>query len=241
MPLKVRTPDRPGHIPRTTRLYAVLEGLAIGLLPLLLLLAAWLRWEQSALLTLVAALLASLPFFLHFEASRPAPKDILPIVVMAALATAGRILFAPLASFKPVSAIVIVTALVYGPQSGYMTGALAALTSNLFFGQGPWTPWQMFAWGLVGYLAGQLHRAGRLNSRIGIYVYGFLSGLLFGVIVDSWYIVGFVEPINRETVLAAYLAGLPFNLTHSVATVMFLVPILGPWQRKLERLKRKFG
>ena len=91
----------------------------------------------------------------------------MPTVVLAALAAAGRILFAPIPDFKPVSAIAIIAGVAFGRKSGFMVGSLAALASNFFFGQGVWTPWQMYAWGLVGYgdLSGGANRPGRRPAR----------------------------------------------------------------------------
>ena len=133
-----------------------------------------------------------------------------------------------------------------------MVGALAALCSNFFFGQGPWTPWQMYAWGLVGYVAGVLANNGvfALSERLGAHglslgtvvllCYGFLSGLGYGFILNSWYIVAFLVPVTWQGALAAYLTGLPLDLVHSVATVIFLSALYLPWKRKLERIKRKY-
>ena len=81
---------------------------------------------------------------------------------MAAMCVVGRTAFSivPLPNFKPVTAIVMITGIAFGPEAGYLTGALAALLSNFLFGQGPWTPWQMFSWGIVGFLTGTLYRTG---------------------------------------------------------------------------------
>ncbi len=201
---------------------------------------AYFQVEQTALLTFLVVIVALIPFFLRFERQRPKPRDIMPIVVLAAIGGAGRIIFAPFPNFKPVSAIVIMSAICFGRQSGFMVGALAALTSNIFFGQGPWTPWQMYAWGMVGYMAGVLHDHGCFKRSLFIYLYGFLAALCYGFILDSWYIVGFVHPLTWGNVLAGYAAGIPSSLTHAVATVTFLIIIFKPWSRKLERIKRKF-
>lgn len=85
-----------------------------------------------------------------------------PLAVMAALGVVGRTVFQliPLPNFKPVSAIVIITAIAFGPEAGFMTGALTAFVSNFIFGQGPWTPWQMFCWGMIGFVAGRLQKSG---------------------------------------------------------------------------------
>lgn len=133
-----------------------LEALSICATPAILVACTLTNADQTALLSLVVVLASLGVFFAAYESSAPRLRDIMPTVVLAALAAAGRILFAPIPDFKPVSAIAIIAGVVFGRKSGFMVGALAALASNFFFGQGPWTPWQMYAWGLVGYGAGLL-------------------------------------------------------------------------------------
>lgn len=134
----------------------ILEVLSICATPAILVVCALTSTDQTALLSLVVVLASLGVFFAAYESSAPRLRDIMPTVVLAALAAAGRILLAPIPDFKPVSAIAIIAGVVFGRKSGFMVGALAALASNFFFGQGPWTPWQMYAWGLVGYGAGLL-------------------------------------------------------------------------------------
>lgn len=134
----------------------VLEALSICATPAILVACTLTDTDQTALLSLAVVLASLGVFFATYEFSAPRLRDIMPTVVLAALAAAGRILFAPIPDFKPVSAIAIIAGVVFGRKSGFMVGALAALASNFFFGQGPWTPWQMYAWGLVGYGAGLL-------------------------------------------------------------------------------------
>ena len=139
---------------------------------------------QAALLMLAMVVLVLVLFFAGFEAGRPALRQVMPTLVLAALAAAGRILFGPIPDFKPVSAIAIIAGATLGRRYGFMVGALAALTSNFFFGQGLWTPWQMYAWGIVGYLGGVLTDAGafaRADGRVRLpvpSVCGEISGLL---------------------------------------------------------------
>ncbi len=235
----------------------LLELLALLAVPGMLFTCAALRIEQAALLTLVTVVLSLLLFFLRFEHARPRPRDILPIVVLASLAAAGRVLFAALPNVKPVTAIVIVAGVCLGRQGGFLTGALAALASNLFFGQGPWTPWQMYAWGVIGYLAGLLRpllapqpksdaaqglfRLTPWRTPPTVYLFGFFAALLYGFLLDSWYITGYISPLTWQAALAGYAAGLPFSLLHAVATVLFLLPIYAPWCRKIARIQRKYG
>lgn len=213
-------------------LAAVLAALAFG---------AVAQFDQTALLSLGVVVGALVVFFARFETSKPALRQIMPTVVLAALAAAGRILFAALPDFKPVSAIAIIAGAAFGRQAGFMVGALAALVSNLFFGQGPWTPWQMYAWGLIGYFAGVLADRGAFERRPVLYVYGFAAPLLYGFLLNSYYIVGFVHPLTWQTALLAYGAGLPFDLVHGAATVVFLAILYQPWRKKLDRIKRKYG
>ena len=239
-----------------------MELAAIIAVPVVLVACAASGFEQTALLSLAVVLVSLGMFFAGFEGSRPRMRDIMPVVVLAALAAAGRILFAPFPDFKPVSAIAIIAGVAFGRRSGFMVGALAALASNFFFGQGPWTPWQMYAWGLIGYLAGALAQTGLFDGAIAhndtgekaassqlrrvitappLYLYGFISGPLYGVILNLWSIIGFYHPQDALQFALVYAAALPFDIVHGVATVVFLLALYAPWHRKLERVKRKYG
>ena len=290
-----------GNVRACVRIAA--EIVAIVVTPAVLAACAIANFDQTALLTLVVVLASMGIFFASYEASRPRLRDIMPTVVLAALAAAGRILFAPIPDFKPVSAIAIIAGVAFGRKSGFMVGALAALASNFFFGQGPWTPWQMYAWGLVGYGAGLLAmvpakrrsagakgpcqvrseetpsmtcgslfpvspdgelesvasspcqaRTGKENCAYAarrlidahptiVYEYGFLACLGYGFILNAWSILSFfhAQASGWAGVLAVYATALPFDIVHGVATVVFLLALYGPWRRKLERVRRKFG
>ena len=218
------------------------DGAVLAAVPAVLAAAAAAGFAQTALLSLAVVAGAVALLFAGFERSRPGLRQIMPAVVLGALAAAGRVLFAPVPDFKPVSAVCILAGTVFGRRCGFMVGALAALVSNFFFGQGPWTPWQMYGWGLIGYVAGVLADAGLFDRfRPAVYVYGFLSGLLYGVILDSWHVIGYVNPLTWEGALLAYGAGMPFNVVHGAATVVFLGALYAPWRRKLERIRTKYA
>ena len=217
------------------------EIVAVAAVPAVLVLCAVFGVQQTALLSMAVVTCALLLFFAGYETGRPRLRDIMPVVVLAALAAAGRTLFAPFPSFKPVSAIAIIAGAAFGRRSGFMVGALAALASNFFFGQGAWTPWQMYAWGMVGYGAGVLAQAG-LARRTGVVcAYGFVSGYAYGFVLNLWSIVGFFHPQDIAQILAVYAAALPFDTMHAVATVTFLLALYAPWRRKLARIARKYG
>ena len=223
------------------RLLHALEPLELAAVPLSMAACTILGIEATAGLTMLVALLALLLVFAGYEASRPALRQVMPTVVLASLAAAGRVLFAPLPDVKPVSAIAIVAGSLLGRRNGFMVGALAALVSNAFFGQGAWTPWQMYAWGLVGYLAGVLADAGALRRhRWALLAYGFASALLYGAILNGWYVLGFVRPLTAAGVLAGYAAAVPWDVVHGLATVGFLALIWLPWGRSIRRVVAKY-
>lgn len=186
-------------------------------------------------------LVALVPFFLRFEKRRPEARELVVIAVMAALAALGRVVFAPIPNFKPTTAIIIITAMAFGSEAGFLTGATAAVVSNFFFGQGPWTPWQMFSWGMIGFVAGILRKAGLLQGKISLAIYGLLSGFAFGWVMNLWFIIGFINPITWQALAAAYISSFWFDFTHAVSTLIFVLVLAKPWINKLDRIKVKFG
>lgn len=219
----------------------ILELLCLTLPAVALLVCALLGVQAAGLLTTAVAVCALLPFFLGLERKRPRARDILPIVILCALCVAGRLLFSALPNFKPISAIVILAGLCFGKHSGYLTGALAALTSNLFFGQGLWTPWQMLGYGAMGYIAGANAHRKIMAHPVAVCAFGALASFLFGVLLDSWYAIAFVQPLAWQSLLAAYVAGLPFNAAHAASAVVFLAALCLPWRKKLLRIREKYG
>jgi len=184
-------------------------------------------------------ILSMLPFLLRFENRLPKPRELVPIAVLAAAAALGRVIFAALPNIKPTSAIVIVAGMAFGPEAGFMTGATAALASNMFFGQGPYTPWQMFAWGAMGFAAGLLRN--KLSSRPAVCAFGFAWGFLFGWIMDIWMLVGFLGEFSLKSALLVFSSSFYFDLTHAVSNVVFLLAIAGPFIKILGRVKIKYG
>ena len=209
-------------------------------LPVVMLLWAWLRLPNAVLVTTACACVALVPFFVSYEKSRRRARDLMPIVVLTALAVAGRLVFAPVPAIKPIIALVVMGGLCFGHEEGFMIGALAMLVSNVFFGQGPWTPWQMFTMGLVGYLAGVLGNHGWLSHRWSVVAFGAAMALLYGFILDTWTIVGFVSNANAASVLTTYAAGLANNVASAIGTVAFLVPIAHSWPRIFGRIKERY-
>lgn len=194
-----------------------------------------------AITSFIFIILILVPFFYSFESRRPKARELVPIAVLAAVAALGRIIFAPFPNVKPTSAVIIISGIAFGPEAGFITGAVAALTSNIFFGQGPFTLWQMFAWGIMGFCAGTLGKRGLLKNRFVICGFGFIWGFLYGWIMDLWQVLGFLNPITLKSFLLTYAASFYFDLTHAISTAVFLILIAKPWLKILTRVKLKYG
>ncbi|SDE10707.1 energy-coupling factor transport system substrate-specific component [Paenibacillus sp. UNCCL117] len=184
-----------------------------------------------------------IPFALTFEARKPQARELIVIAVLAAIAVAGRGAFFMLPQFKPVAAIVIIAGVCFGAEAGFLVGAAAAFVSNFFFGQGPWTPWQMFGFGIIGFAAGILFKKGWLRkSRLSLCFFGGLATwILYGGLINLSSVLMVASGLSREALLAAYASGFWFDLVHAGATVFFLFLIGGPMIEKLERIKHKYG
>ena len=194
-------------------------------------------------ISLAIAVYCMLPFFLIFEGRKPQARELLTIAVLVAIAVAGRAAFFMVPSFKPVVAVTIISAVCFGAESGFLVGGLSMLSSNMLFGQGPWTPWQMFAAGIIGFLAGILFQKGWLKARkISLCIYGFLATVfIYGGIMNPASLVMTSYAITKRNLLAIYMSGLPVDLVHASATVIFLWIASKPMIEKLERIKVKYG
>ena len=194
-------------------------------------------------ISLAIAVYCMLPFFLIFEGRKPQARELLTIAVLVAIAVAGRAAFFMVPSFKPVVAVTIISAVCFGAESGFLVGALSMLSSNMLFGQGPWTPWQMFAAGIIGFLAGILFQKGWLKARkISLCIYGFLATVfIYGGIMNPASLVMTSYAITKRNLMAIYMSGLPVDLVHASATVIFLWVASKPMIEKLERIKVKYG
>lgn len=189
---------------------------------------------------------ALVPFFAGFERRRPTARDIVLLAVMVALAVASRAAFAAVPHFKPMAAVVMITGMALGPRQGFLAGALAALASGFLFGQGPWTPFQMLAFGSAGLVFGLV--GPRLPvplsgwARLGLAGAGFLFVVLvLGPILDTSSVFLMLASLTPASVLAIYGAGLPINVIHGVATALTLLLVANPLLGQLARLRTKYG
>lgn len=195
--------------------------------------------------------LSMIPFCMVFEGRNPQAREILLIAVMAAIAVVGRMAFFMLPQFKPVTAIVIIAGVGLGAEAGFLTGAMAGFVSNFFFGQGPWTPWQMFSFGIIGFLAGVIfskskNRKGSREAEwlhvLTLCIFGGLATLvIYGLLMDTSTVFMSSQELTWQAFLAVYISGFPFNVIHAVSTVIFLFFLALPMERKLDRIKKKYG
>ena len=183
-------------------------------------------------------------FVWSFEKRKPKTREIVTLAVMTALAVVGRLAFFMTPQVKPCAAIIIITGVMLGRQSGFLCGALTAFVSGFFFGQGPWTPWQMIAFGIIGFLSGVLFSKKNIKYAYNkwiISIYGFLATfVIYGFILDTATVFMYTDTPKTETFVATYLSGIGFNLIHAASTFVVLFLISNATIKKLERLKIKY-
>ena len=195
-------------------------------------------------ISMMTAVLSCIPFWTSLSRGKYSAKKVVLIAVLVAIATAGRSVFFMFPGIKPMAAVVIVTGISLGAEAGFLTGSLTMLLSNMLFGQGPWTPWQMFSMGLIGLLAGLLAAAGkeRMEKRSSLCLLGLISPLvIYGGIMNFASLLMMSYTINKESIIAIYLSGIPMDLLHAVSTVVFLAVGGKPMLEKIERVKKKHG
>lgn len=185
---------------------------------------------------LAISVLALLLFAAGYERRQTGSRRLVIAAVMTALCVAGR--FIPF--FKPVTAITVISAIYLGGETGFLIGAMSAALSNIYFGQGPWTPFQMLAWGLIGLTAGYLSRYLK-KSRSLLLFYGVISGALFSFIMDIWTVLWYSGAFNLKLYTAAIISALPYTALYAVSNFLFLWFLAEPIGQKLERVRIKYG
>lgn len=225
-------------------------SLAIMVLLVPLAVVLFTRLKQSFYLSgLTIIVLTIAAFFLHFESRKPQARELVLLAVLCALAVASRAAFGFVPHFKPMLAIVMLTGIAFGPEAGFLCGAISGFASNFIFGQGPWTPWQMLAFGVAGLVAGLLADARvfpRANlswpRRIALATVGFVLIVgLVGPILDTSTFFYLSTAPTPELAAVVYLAGLPVNAIHGAATALTLLVVANPLLDQLARVRVKYG
>ena len=223
-------------------LYAMLAILV--LIPLTVFVGVYYLGDRKYyFISLLIILETLIPFCMVFEGRKPQARELVVISVLCAIGVAGRAAFFMIPQFKPVTAIVIISAVCFGGETGFLVGALTGFVSNFFFGQGPWTPWQMFAFGIIGFLAGVLAKKGLLQkSKLPLCIFGFVATLvIYGGIMNPASVLIWQATPKVEMFVSASALGLPFDLIHATSTAFFLFFAAEPMIEKLNRIKIKYG
>ena len=165
------------------------------------------------------------------------------IAVLCAINVAGRAALFMLPEFKPVWALTIIAGVAFGGETGFLVGAMTMLASNVLFSQGPWTPWQMFAMGIIGFLAGVLFRKGLLRrNRLALCIFGTIACIvIYGGIMNPAAALMAASEVNWGVILSYYVSGFPVDCVHAAATWIFLWFAAEPMLEKLDRIKVKYG
>jgi len=198
--------------------------------------------RKYVFISFMLVLLSIISILLTYENRKVNTRMMVVLAILIALSSISRVLFAPIPGFKPVSAIVILTAIYFRSEAGFLVGALTALISNIYFGQGPWTPFQMFSWGIIGFIAGLPYiRKALLKNRIVLSLYGVFAGIIYSLLMDIWTVVSIDGTFNVKRYIGAIALSTPFMITYAVSNVVFLLLTIKPIGEKLERINKKYG
>ena len=192
--------------------------------------------QYHALISFFVAICSLLLFFCGFEKKKIGSRRLVIVAVMIALSVVGRMF--PI--IKPVTAFAMISGMFLGSEAGFLVGSFSALISNFYFGQGPWTPFQMLAWGLIGFFAGVLASPLK-RSRLFLYFYGILAAVAFSLLMDVWSAVWLAGEFVPSLYFAKLLTSLPHTALYAASNVIFLILFAKPFSEKLGRIKIKYG
>lgn len=185
--------------------------------------------------------IAFVPIIIRFEKRSVSAEEVILIAVLSAIGAVARVPFAGIPSVQPTSFIIMLTAYVFGGEIGCLVGMLSALASNIFLGQGPWTPWQMAAWGLMGLTTGWGRNSRFLKSKVGMSLWGILWGILFGWIMNIWTVLTITDTPTWPFILSIYGASFVLDVGHGVTNAFLIVVLREKWCKILLRIRGKYG
>lgn len=201
------------------------------------------RTKDYSQMIILAVFLLLILGYMYFERSSMGTKEIAIIATLSAFAGAARVPFAAIPNVQPTTFLVALSGFVFGPYEGFLVGATTAFVSNLFLGQGPWTPWQMFAWGVVGGISGAIGmRNSKKDKKItseSFAIQCFIYGFIFDWIMNLWHVLGFIRPLNLKSILAAYITGLTFDIIHAAGNFIFAIILFDNLYKVLLRFKKR--
>lgn len=241
-PIHCQTPKEKRMLSRRTK---TAIWLILLMIPFTLFVSVcYLGYKQYYVTSLAILIECMIPFVMIFEGRKPKARELVIIASLCAIGVAGRAAFFMLPQFKPVMALTIIAGVAFGGETGFLVGAMTMLLSNVLFSQGPWTPWQMFAMGIVGFLAGILYRKGWLRrTRSSLCVFGIACAVLIygGIMNPASALIWGSESLNWQMLLGYYVTGFPMDCVHAAATGIFLWFLSEGMLEKLDRIKIKYG
>ncbi len=202
--------------------------------------------KNTMIVSILVAAEMIFPFAYSFEKNRHDSRKFAMIAVISAIAVVSRAAFFMLPEFKPMAAFIIIAALALGEEEGFLVGALSALVSNFFFGQGPWTPWQMLAFGMIGFIAGIIYKNKDLTiwnkkKKILLCITGALLVIIvYGGLINLSSVLIWNQYPSLSIIIASYITGFPMDCIHALATVIFLWVFAVPMLEKIDRIKIKY-
>ncbi len=196
--------------------------------------------RSYTLISTLSAVLVCIPFYISYDAREKGVTEIVMVSVMISLTVAGRIIFVAVPFFKPVTALVIITGFYLGSECGFVTGSVSAFISNMFFAQGPWTPFQMLVWGLIGLTAGLFRNSRLLDSRFFIVIYAVISGAFFSAAMDIWTVVSVDGLFEPDKYKAAIISSLPVMIIYIASDLFFLLILNKPMKKRFVRIQKKY-
>ena len=195
-------------------------------------------WQAAALVVLAVAIVGG---FAWFERSRPSARIIAAVAALAALGVAGRIVLAPIPNVVATTDVALLAGYTLGAGPGFAVGALSGLVSNFWLGQGPWTPWQMAGWGMVGVGGALLARlGGRRLGRVQLALWAAIAGFAYGALLDLSVMVSYGGEQSLDRYLALSARGIPFNVAHAAGNFTLMLAAGPAMVRMLDRYRDRF-
>jgi energy-coupling factor transport system substrate-specific component len=180
----------------------------------------WADFMNWAMITAILAILGCVAFFFEFESSTASSKEVASLAMLGTLSAVLRVPFAALPGVQPCTYLIMCSGYVFGPIAGFVVGAMTPLVSNFFLGHGPWTLYQMIAWGLVGLASGYLRKV-KMNQLLLISL-GILWGYLYGLITNLWFWTTFIYPLTLNTLIVTQMSAIWFDTLHAAGNAIFM-------------------
>ncbi|PAK83064.1 ECF transporter S component [Lentilactobacillus parakefiri] len=214
--------------------------LVAALIAVFLGLTTLLKTKHFLLFSFMILLCTILPAYWRFERTPLKTQTLMFLAILIALAVAGRVPFASIPSVQAASFVIILGGISLGPELGFVVGSATALVSNMFLGQGPWTPWQMFAWGLMGLSAGLIGYTKLRHRLLFMILFGGAWGFVYGWIMDLWFALAYVHPLTVKSFILAFVASFSFDLAHCLSNVVLIALLYRFWEKLIKRLDQKY-